>query len=548
MELLSRIHKIFLQSPPESAADLALLLQDLRSMAGIELCFSGVSSDADATQLQRFCSLELPDCAAWHRPVNALVCCSLLLLLRAREGNGGEGGGKRGSSTSSSRHPPDHVGKACLQSIRASTLCPSSASSITPSSPAGATGQAGEKAAYLQLVQAAFMAHSWKLSASHRASIGASRVSAFPAWICLLCARVMFLVFYDYRAAMAWARRAASQLPRLPAPQPPGAPESNPVASTSSSAGVQPALSLVLLESLPAEVEAVLLIAELHEHCGNLEAALSYQARASQLAESVSGAGMQAMAAVVQLHSVRMWQRTSSARLGTVVQDALTRMTTQAAFQGSDWATLSMTDETTRKAHEAMQSLVGLFHLDHPGEEEDGEEHDDAFQRLAAPCAANVQDLQFRFIDKIWDVETVSAKAKCPANGSKQLQFHCCIPDYVRQDVSRLARGCSAESARQVVAAMHELQSFDVLRYARRRCCYLTLAAIASNTASDTAVPARARRARAGARMVYGKMSSQFTPSAKCSSLLLWQSFSDRRQLLRSLYRVLVRRNGCCCY
>ena len=124
------------------------------------------------------------------------------------------------------------------------------------------------------------------------------------AWIALLCAKITMTVRADHHAGIRWTKRALGMLSH------------HKMGAASQSNG---SVISVALDACVPRLEAVLLVADLFEQAGHLEAALTYTSEAVSIAK----VSPRAVNSIVLLHSLRIWYRAGSLRLISCVSDLL---------------------------------------------------------------------------------------------------------------------------------------------------------------------------------------------------------------------------------
>ncbi|KAJ1432504.1 peptidase family C50-domain-containing protein [Ochromonadaceae sp. CCMP2298] len=375
-----------------AGAPLALLslVDDLRSQLALGLTLSGAYSRSELEGLRKCFAVRRLAPSPLHCARDAFALGCLLLL------QGGDVAGRTALLREAGISPDQVEGGAFHQEHRQGqeqgqepeqTLGPV-ALALTPAS----ADQL--QAWFLTLSKRVFAqasAHSRANGSGGRAGAGAAGSGgAHLAWLCVLCSRTLFFAFGAPIAAFPWARLAYTHTTAPDASAPASA-----AASTSASA------SASSLDVLRARCEALLLLAELQDHCGNLDGAAAYVVEAIAIAK---GVGAAALGSVVSLHTVRIWYRAGSPRLVALVHDMLEHEG-YGGYGVYGYGAAEQRDEQTQRARGAVRTLTRLFDLTQ-------EQEDTCLEEVGAE---ELLTLHFRHIHRCWDV-TVPTAPTVPTN------------------------------------------------------------------------------------------------------------------------------------
>jgi hypothetical protein len=274
-------------------------------------------------------------------------------------------------------------------------------------------------------------------------------------WVCLLCTKVLMLVYCDVQSAHVWSGYATSAAQKCLSSRPLHAPE----------------CTLALCE-------AVLQRAELYEHCGNLDGCLVYLREATHIAQRLHSP---AMCNIVALHTLRIWQRSASPKLHNAV-DELLGGTEAERIYSSPW---QLQDELSRATRAAAATSDALFCLRPDGDH--------------TAQVPDLQTLKFRHMLRYWDatpavsgaVEEQHSTCTAELGDPRTPVYHTFLPSSLRSELkaatttpyalSRVAlSGCTAGTAgvsataregstEALLPRVAETGAFDTIRDTRRR-------------------------------------------------------------------------------
>jgi hypothetical protein len=274
-------------------------------------------------------------------------------------------------------------------------------------------------------------------------------------WVCILCTKVLMLVYCDVQSAHVWSGYATSAAQKSLSSRPLHAPE----------------CTLALCE-------AVLQRAELYEHCGNLDGCLVYLREATHIAQRLHSP---AMRNTVELHTLRVWQRSASPKLHNAV-DELLGGTEAERIYSSPW---QLQDELSRAMRAAAATLDALLRLRSDGDH--------------TAQAPDLQALRFRHMQRYWDASpAVSGAAEeqhstCTSElgDPRTPVYHTFLPSSLRSELkaatttpctlsSVVLSGCTAGlagvsvapkggSTESLLRRVTQTAAFDAIRDTRRR-------------------------------------------------------------------------------
>jgi hypothetical protein len=292
------------------------------------------------------------------------------------------------------------------------------------------------------------------ITQSKRSSTGGPAYCTLT-WVCILCTKVLMLVYCDVQTAHVWSGYATSAAQKCLSSRPLHAPE----------------CTLALCE-------AVLQRAELYEHCGNLDGCLVYLREATHNAQRLHSP---AMCNIVALHTMRIWQRSASPKLHNAVDELLGGTETERIYS-SPW---QLQDELSRATRAAAATLDALFCLRPDGDH--------------TAQVPDLQTLKFRHMLRYWDATpAVSGAAEeqhltCTSElgDPRTPVYHTFLPSSLRSELkaatttpctlSRVAlSGCTAGSAgvsvmpkggstESLLRRVTQTGAFDAVRDTRRR-------------------------------------------------------------------------------
>jgi hypothetical protein len=308
------------------------------------------------------------------------------------------------------------------------------------------------------------------IAQSKRSSTGGSADCTLT-WVCILCTKVLMLVYSDVQSAHVWSGYATSAAQKYLSSQPLHAPE----------------CTLALCE-------AVLQRAELYEHCGNLDGCLVYLREATHIAQRLYSP---AMCNIVALHTLRIWQRSASPKLHNAV-DELLGGTEAERIYSSPW---QLQDELSRATRAAAATLDELFCLRPDGDH--------------TAQVPDLQKLQFRYMLRYWDTTPAVSGAEeeqhstCTAElgDPRTPVYHTFLPSSLRSQLkavvaapytlSRVAlSGCTARapgascpsregSTKVLLCSVTQTGAFDAIRDTRRRMALELVAQSSTPEATD---------------------------------------------------------------
>ena len=140
-------------------------------------------------------------------------------------------------------------------------------------------------------------------------------------WITIVCAKTLFIGYYDPTLSYQWAKRFFIHFSKIKSSAHRSAKQGSRVL------GDIP--SHLSADLVPLALEAVLLLAELHEHTGNVDSCLSYISEATALTKvqdrdsEESCTVLSTYHNLVTLHTVRVWFRISSPRFQSYLEETL---------------------------------------------------------------------------------------------------------------------------------------------------------------------------------------------------------------------------------
>jgi hypothetical protein len=296
---------------------------------------------------------------------------------------------------------------------------------------------------FVLLAKAAYQACA---SQQRRGGAEAQVAQATLVWVCALCAKVLMLVYFDLHGALTWSGYASSSAHKCDSVQ----------LSAECSFGV---------------LEALLLRADLYDHWGNLDGALVYLREGTTTAQRLHSPGAVSIAA---LHSVRIYQRSASQKLHSLVDELLTSGKEQIYA-----ATWQLGDTTSQSVRAAVATLDGLFTL---------RSEEDRTESCALP---KVESVKYRYLFRYWDLSVADPPSE--DQSSAGAIYHTFMPSSLRRQLqdalmqknitnSLIAlSGTSDASPQQPVSAQSLLKdttasgAFDAIRDIRRRCALETV-------------------------------------------------------------------------
>jgi hypothetical protein len=439
--------------PSTVAPDLHSVCRELRTFRLTTLALTGTYSIADLDDLTHSAALNV-SCAA-HGALTATANGSTA-------GNGGHS-------------VVEHFMTVCLALLYSEDATQQQA---FLASCAAATDGSKLPSSATEFVVLAKGAYQECIAQSKRSSTGGSADRTLT-WVCLLCTKVLMLVYCDVQSAHVWSGYATSAAQKCLSSRPLHAPE----------------CTLALCE-------AVLQRAELYEHCGNLDGCLVYLREATHIAQRLHSP---AMRNIVALHTLRIWQRSASPKLHNAV-DELLGGTEAERIYSSPW---QLQDEHNRAARAAAATLDALFCLRSDG---------DHTAQVPDP-----QTLRFRHMQRYWDVSpAVSGAAEeqhltCTSElgDPRTPVYHTFLPSSLRSELkaatttpctlsSVVLSGCTAGTVRVSVTPkggstealllrVTQTGALDAIRDTRRRMA-LELVAQSSTpevTGGQATVPAQ---------------------------------------------------------
>ena len=151
--------------------------------------------------------------------------------------------------------------------------------------------------------------------------LGERWANQLQCWLTITCAKTLFIGLYDPVLSYQWAKRFFVCFSKVKTP-----PTSRHAKPGSKVLGGIP--SHLSADLVPLVLEAVLLLAELHEHTGNVDSCLSYISEATALTkvhdrDTESCTVLTTYHNLVTLHAVRIWFRVSSPRFLSYLEETL---------------------------------------------------------------------------------------------------------------------------------------------------------------------------------------------------------------------------------
>lgn len=393
-------------------------VQDLRTLANTDFVFSGVSTKAEWTTMAlNFCSQD-PAHPGGRAPSSTIVDQLVVACITLFQ-------------------PVDsHIGEVGIQMD-------------LPTS----------RDEFIALVKQAY-----SFAGVHRKKRSSDGIEAtdFTPVICAMCCRVLFLCFQDLAGSLEWGAYACSGT----------SPESK-----SSRYGLSPWLGSNALLAQLAVLEVLLVRADVYEVLGNVDSALAYAKEAAEMSNKLHSPALQN---VVSLHTLRLYHRTASPRLCSLVSDLLEQ--TEEIYSSE----AVRNDITSKQVRSAAASIVERFSL--------------ASDEVQDCKVASVRGeaMKYRHLHLYWDM-TGNDDA-----GTTRRPYNCPIPSSVRATLravlesadpiqfskfSGISANCSEINVSSVRSLLVPLQAacapVDVLRDLRRRFCAISLSSTAAGVNAD---------------------------------------------------------------
>lgn len=245
-------------------------------------------------------------------------------------------------------------------------------------------------------------------------------------WICLLAGKVYLYHFSAHRQSYLWIRKALNMILPL------------------SDTVLGPGFSLDI--ALP-RLEGVLLLAEVHEQCGNIDSTLAYISEAY----ATSKLGSNALHNIVSLHCMRIWYRMDSARFSLALEELC-----QVDNESNNMEHLY--DDVSKSIKKAARCLSSLLLLN----------EDDKYSET------DNNKMHFRHVVRSWDIDRLKEFSSRGAVESNPWGvYNTNISDELRDELHTLfSNGNSAIV--EYINVMKRLECsycFDVIRNVRRRAC-----------------------------------------------------------------------------
>ena len=300
------------------------LLCDLRSFSTLTSVASGITNKTTKDGTSILSNLSLPKTSSYYATVDEFSLASLALL-----------------------HCNNRSEQQTFLAEYAASYSFDDTTTTLPSN----------SAEFITLAKAAYRAC---LVQQKRCSIGGG-LQLLP-WVCAMASKVLMLVYRDLPASLTWASYTSSAI--------------------SKEGNIQ-----VRSEAVLALLEALLVRADLYEHCGNLDGCLVYLREAAAVTRALHSP---AMTSCVSLHTVRVWVRTDSPKLQSTVEDILREGDEQIYS-----STAQLNDDTTKSVRSAIKTLDVLFNL-RPDE--------DKTDCSSSTIKIDTSSLSFRHIERYWDI------------------------------------------------------------------------------------------------------------------------------------------------
>eukprot|EP01036_Dinobryon_divergens_P025541 gene25541-34098_t len=293
--------------------------------------------------------------------------------------------------------------------------------------------------------------------------LGERWANQLQCWLTITCAKTLFIGFYDPVLSYQWAKRFFPGSKVL--------------------GGIPSHLSADLV---PLVLEAVLLLAELHEHTGNVDSCLSYISEAIALTkvqdrDTESCTVLTTYHNLVTLHAVRIWFRLSSPRFLSYLEETLIV---------EDQNRTSMKDDISNRGRQVLWSIADSLNLDI-----------DKDYRTSTSREVEHHS-SFRFVSYFWDLTGIRNRCSSWAASSssdcgdvseeaarmkafgKNSIFHTYLPppirnDYLRLDLQGSNSNClmvssssspgGAATSCTTTSVCGEILAYDVQRDMRRK-------------------------------------------------------------------------------
>jgi len=141
-------------------------------------------------------------------------------------------------------------------------------------------------------------------------------------WLPIICAKCLFFGYCDVQQSYVWAKRTFDYIPRQNTRT---TASLNHLEDKHRSKLLSDALTVSSSDVVLPILESVILLAELHDHSGNLDSCLSYLSEAVALTKSSHSpnSSITSLNRIVSLHSMRIWWRLSSPKLDLCLEGLL---------------------------------------------------------------------------------------------------------------------------------------------------------------------------------------------------------------------------------